>query len=472
MVSISRYQLFRQLVRWLCALALLSVGCAPKEQEDVRRIVYWEKWAGFEGEAMEQVVKLFNQSERERKRTDPSYRPIEVERVTISSIEQKLLVAIAGKNPPDVSGSYGFLVAAYADKGALTDLTPRFLAANMDRSDYIERYFDLGVHRGRLWALPATPASIALHWNKRLFRDAGLDPDRPPRTIEELDSFAERLTIWEVTSPKGERSIVRGYAPDIPQNRKRLLQVGFLHTNPPWWPYVWGSFFGGDLTKGDQITTDSPENVRAYEWIASRSKRLGVEAAQRFESGLGKFGSPQNPFLSGRIAMQLQGVWMHNYIEKYAPGLQWGVASFPYPEDRPDLANSTLIEIDTLIIPRDSKHPNEAFEFIRFVNRPEIMEILCLAQRKFPPFKRVSQQFWQRHPHPHIRMFRELAMSENAFSTPKISNWNEYLRELRSAVDAIDNLNTSVPEALAEVRRRVQISLARELESLERRQPQ
>lgn len=454
----------------LLLLLAESLGCAPAERDSVRRIVYWEKWAGFEGEAMDHVVQLFNRRERTRAKEQPGYRPIEVERVTVSNIEEKLLVAIAGKNPPDVAGNYGRSVAAYADKGALTDLTPRLSAAGIKRSEYIERYFDMGVRRGKVWALPATPASLGLHWNKRLFRDAGLDPDRAPRTIEELDRFAERLTVWEVREPSGERRIVRGYTPEIPTARKRLLQVGFLHSNPPWWSYVWGSFFGGTLMEGERVTPDSPENQRAYEWLASYSKKLGVETMQRFQSGLGRFGSPQNPFLAGKIAMQLQGVWMHNYIEMYAPGLQWGVAPFPYPEDRPDLENSTLIEIDTLVIPRDSPHPDEAFEFIRFVNTKEIMEILCLGQRKFPPLVEVSDSFWEQHPHPHIRLFRDLSMSPNAFTTPKTSVWNEYLREIRSAVDAIDNLNSDVPSALAEVRRRIQGAVDRELRSTERRQ--
>lgn len=419
---------------------------------------------------MDQVVELFNQRERERRTRDSNYRPIEVERVTISHIEQKLLVAIAGKNPPDVAGSFSRLIPAHADRGALTDLTPRLAAAGIERSDYIERYFDLGVHRGKVWALPATVVSNALHWNKRLFRDAGLDPEEPPRTIEELDRFAERLTVWEVTEPGGKRSVVRGYAPSVPENRKRLLQVGFLHSNPNWWYYTWGSFFGGELVRGETVTTDDPQNLRAYQWIAAQTRKLGVAAKQRFQSGLAKTGSPQNPFLSGQIAMQLQGVWMHNYIERYAPGLQWGAAPFPHPEDRPDLANGTLIEADPLVIPRDSKHPDEAFEFIRFVNQPEIMEILCLGQRKFSPFKRASQDFWGQHPHPQIRLFRDLALSPNAFFAPRVSNWNEYLREIHSAVDAIDNQSSNVPEALARVRRRIQTSLDRERRSIDRRQ--
>lgn len=435
----------------------------------MRRVVYWEKWGGFEGAAMDSVVQLFNARERERAMREPAYVPIEVERVTVSTIEHKLLVAIAGRNPPDLAGSYGFLTASYADKGALTDLTPRLAKAGIRRSSYIERYFDLGVHRGKVWGLPSTPASVALHWNKRAFREAGLDPDRAPRTIEELDQFAEKLTLWEVRSPSGARRIVRGYTPDIQISRKRLLQVGFLHTNPPWWPYGWGSYFGGKLVEGNTITIDSPDNVRGYEWVAANARKLGVEALQRFESGLGKFGSPQNPFLSGKLAMQLQGVWMYNYVDKYAPGMQWGVAPFPHPANRPELANSTLIEVDTLVIPRDSKHPDEAFEFIRFVQQREVMEMLCLAQRKFTPLMEVSPEFWARHPHPHIRMFRELATSKNAFTTPKVGIWNEYHREIRTAVDAMDNLSTSVPEALREVRRRMQIALDRERRTVERR---
>lgn len=450
-------------------LSALAGACSRRRPERVRRIVYWEKWGGFEGAAMEAVVQLFNREQRDRAAREPGYVPIEVERVTISTIEYKLLVAIAGKNPPDVAGSYGYLVASHADKGALVDLTPRLERAGIRRSNYIERFFDLCTHRGKVWALPTTPACVALHWNKRLFRDAGLDPERPPRTIEEMDAFSERLTVWEVTTPRGERKIVRGFARDVPSSRKRLLQLGFIHTNPPWWPYGWGNYFGGKLVEGERVTTDSPDNVRAFEWIASCVRRIGVDAMQRFSSGFGRFGSPQNPFLAGKLAMQLQGVWMFNYIQKYAPGMQWGAAPFPHPADRPELRNTTLIETDTLCIPRDSQHPDEAFEFIRFVSQQRVMEELCLGQRKFSPLRDVSDGFWKRHPHPHIRMFRELALSPNAFTSAKVGVWYEYVREMRAAVDIIDNLTESPRAVLGEVRRRMQASLDRELRSLERR---
>src|SRR6185503_20414860 len=92
----------------LCALALLLCGACSENQStkdnDVRRIVYWEKWTDFEGEAMARVVDGFNAKERERAKAEPGYRPIEVEMVTVSSIEQKLMISCAGGNPPDVAG--------------------------------------------------------------------------------------------------------------------------------------------------------------------------------------------------------------------------------------------------------------------------------------------------------------------------------------------------------------------------------
>ena len=200
-----------------------------------RKITYWEKWTGFEGEAMDAVIDDFNAKEVAKAKADSNYAPIEVEKVTISNVEQKLLIAIAGGNPPDLAGNYSFYVAAYADNGALTDLGPMLKAAGFDRNRYIPHYMELGEYRGKTWAVPIVPASIALLTNKRLFKEAGLDPEKPPTTIEELDAYAEKLTKWEVTLPSGEKIVRTGYLPDVPDSQKRLIQAGFLPGEPGWW---------------------------------------------------------------------------------------------------------------------------------------------------------------------------------------------------------------------------------------------
>ena len=463
----------------LVAACTLLAGCVlpacstNSTKQAPRHVTYWEKWTGFEGEAMDAVIADFNAIEAAHAKTDPSYAPIEVEKVTISKLEQKLLIAIAGGNPPDLAGNYSFAVAAYADHGALTELDPLLAKSGFDRTRYIEHFIGLGEYRGKTWALPIVPASTALVFNKRLFAEAGLNPETPPTTIEELDAFAEKLTKWEVTLPSGEKRIERGYLPEVPASQKRLIQVGFLPNEPHWWMFGWGDFFGGRLIEGSgRITTGDSANIRGFDWVASYSTKLGVDVIKRFRSGFGNSSSPQSAFLSGKVAMVMQGVWIHNFVEKYAPGLAWAAAPFPYPADHPELARTTRADADVLMLPKGSAHPEEAFQFMQYVSTQGALEKLCLAQQKFTPLKSVSEDFWRIHPHPYIRLFRELAMSENAVAIPQTGIWNEYNRELSNATDLIQNLKQPPKVALTDVQIKMQAALDRDRKILARRQAQ
>ena len=456
----------------LILLVLSLPGCAPPAADSgPRKIVYWEKWSGFEGEACGAMVEAFNVKERARAEAEPGYRPIEVQHVTVSKIEQKLLVAIAGGNPPDVAGLYSWIITAYADKGALTDLTDLLAEADITREDYLPIFWDMCEHRKRMWAIPSTPASTALHWNKRVFRESGLDPDKPPKTIEELTEMAEKLTLWEVTLPDGSTELRSGYAEDVPEDRKRLLRIGFLPAEPGWWAWGWGYFYGGDLISDDglSVTTAAPENVQALEWVAEFSRRLGKDNVMRFRSGFGSFASPQNAFMAGKVAMVFQGVWMYNFIDKYTPGMEWGAAAFPHLADRPDLWGPNAVESDVVVIPKDSPHPEEAMEFLKFVYSKEGIEILCMGHRKFSPRAEETAEFTANHPHPYIGLFRQLSDSPGAFSTPMTGIFGEYRREMGSTVDAVQNLNAGAKDALEDLEARLQRSLDREREVMARR---
>ena len=89
---------------------------------------------------------------------------------------------------------------------------------------YYKPVFWKGCHfNGHLYALVSTPAAVALFYNKRIFhenaaklRAAGLDPDRPPQSIDELDRYSDVLTEF-VTDAQGQRHVRRaGYMPMPP----------------------------------------------------------------------------------------------------------------------------------------------------------------------------------------------------------------------------------------------------------------
>lgn len=415
----------------LAALALGGVLAAesvtrPKQEPGKVTISYWEKWTGFEFDAMKAVVEEFNRSQDR----------IEVKILPVSSIDQKAMMSIAAGVPPDVAGLFGPNVAQYVDDNAIIPLTQYMEEAGLTRDYYVHSYYDIGVYRGEVWSVPSTPASTALHYNKAMFREAGLDPDTPPATLEELDALAEKLTV---------------------RNGSKIERSGFLPSEPGWWNWAWGYYFGGTLWDGGgQITCDSPENIRAFEWVQSYPQKYGPGAIQTFQSGFGNFQSPQNAFMSNQVAMVKQGVWMYNFIDKFAPKMEWTAAPFPHPKDRPDLAQMTMVDEDVLVIPRGAKHPDEAFEFIKFVQSQKGMELLCLGQRKNSPLAEVSDEFYKKHPHPYIRLFTELAKSPNAVAPPKLGIWQEYTAELNNAYSQINLMEKSPEDALQAVKRRMQ----------------
>jgi ABC-type glycerol-3-phosphate transport system substrate-binding protein len=401
----------------------------PHDTSSRIHVTYWEKWTGIEDEAMRAVVDSFNRSQDK----------ISVELLTISDVGNKTLLATAGGDPPDVAGLWGANVAQYADDRAILPLDSWCRKYGINRSQYIPVYFDIGFYDGHIYSLPTTPASTALHYNRTLFRNAGLDPDKPPQTLEELDADAAKMM-----------KIRDG----------RVEEAGFLPAEPGWWNWGWGCVFGGRLWDGkSRITANDPANVRAFSWIQSYPKKFGSTELQTFRSGFGNFSSPQNAFLDSKVAMELQGVWMYNFISKYSPKLEWSAAPFPHPADRPDLAGVSFCEDDILVIPRGAKHPDAAFEFIRYVQSQKGMEMLCLGQRKHSPLSRVSEQFWRQHPNPFIRLFSDQAKSPNAVRFPQIALWPEYQAELSNAFDEVMLVQKTPQEALDEVQERMQPKL-------------
>lgn len=422
------------------AFAWSEAIARPKASTERIRITYWEKWTDFEGEAMRAVVDAFN-AKQDR---------IFVDLLTVSGIQDKTLMAISAGTPPDVAGLFGPNVAQYVDDNAIIPLDKYCEEYGLTRDHYIPIYWDIGYYRNHIYALPSTPASTALHYNKRLLREAGFDPNRPPETIEELDAMAEKITVRDANG--------------------RFIRSGFLPSEPGWWNWGWLMVFGGQHWDGvDRITVTSPEAIRAYEWVQSYSKKYGVTEQQQFRQGFGNFSSPQNAFLSEKVAMVLQGVWMYNFIDKFAPELEWAAAPFPYPADRPDLRNSTFCDMDVLVIPRGAKHPNEAFEFIAFVQSQEGMELLCMGQRKHSPLAKVSDEFIRNHPNPYIQLFTDLAKSPSAVRPPQIGIWPEFQAELSNAYDQVNLMQKTPQEAMDYLQGRMQPKLDRYLGNLRAR---
>jgi ABC-type glycerol-3-phosphate transport system substrate-binding protein len=143
----------------------------------------------------------------------------------------------------------------------------------------------------------------------------------------------------------------------------------------------------------------------------------------------------------------------------YNKGLDWAAAPLPHPADRPDLANPTIVESNVLCLPRGSKHPKEAFEFIAFVQSQKGMELLCMGQKKLSPLRKVSKEFLANHPNPRIKLFMDLAYGKNVFGAPKLGIWTEYSNEINAAFDTIMLMQKTPQQAMDDLAARMQPKL-------------
>lgn len=412
---------------------------------------YWEKWTRHEGDAMVKVVEAFNASQER----------IHVRYFVTSDIGQKSMVAIAGGDPPDVIGLYSFNVPPYAESRALiplNELAPKF-GVTLDRyAPGVRQVMQHQTPAGSWWATVNTAGSVALYYNRALFREVGLDPDRPPLTIAEFDAAHRKLVK---VNGSGEKSV--------------LERVGFLHREPGWWSWLWAYHFGGRIydPAADRALVDSPENIRAMEWMQNYARDLGVDRVKKFAEGFGSYFTPENAFLTGKVAMIIQGPWIANLVQAFKPDLDYGVAPFPITSDTAhptsDLPPTGLIDTDVLVIPRGARHPEASMEFIAWTQRQDMTELLATAHCKPSPLAKASDEFLARHPNKGIRVHYDIFNSPRAFIAPPTRVWQQFKDEFDTAVQSMWRLDVPAKQALTRLQPQVQTLIDRAAEERRRR---
>jgi multiple sugar transport system substrate-binding protein len=422
------------------ALLLLAFGPRATDEFPQDRVLvdYWEHWGGSEEAAMRIIVDEFNNTVGRDKKIFVRY-------LSTSAIEQKTLVATAAGVPPDLAGLYNQNIPQFAALDALEPLDEMATAHGITADTYKKVFWDECHYEGRLYGLVSSAFCLGLYYNTEIFqqradslRSHGLDPTRAPSTIAELDAYAQAIDQVDLSG--------------------RITVAGYLPLEPGWYQNYTCVYFGGRWwdDQNKKFTFTDPGVVRAYEWIQSYSRRLGASSETQFRSSLGSFDSPQNAFLAGMVAMEQQGTFLANFIEKQKPSMKgkWAAAAFPsYDASFKDV---TYCNCDVLVIPKGAKHKREAFEFIAFLHRQEMMEKLANSHCKISPLAKVSDKFLETHQNPYIRVFDKLAASPNAFPTEPVPILPEVNDEMNSFVQRLALLQTTPQQGLAEMQERLQ----------------
>lgn len=213
---------------------------------------------------------------------------------------------------------------------------------NEEKASYYPNIVDTVTFDDTQWGVPIAFSTKALYWNKDLFKQAGLDPETPPKTWAEEIEFAKQIK---------EKTGIAGYG--LPAKTFDNTMHQFMH-----WVYT----NNGKVIDGDTIVIDSPEvlaALQAYKDITPYS----VEGATAYEQN-----EIRAIFLDGKVGMIQAGSGAAYRLKDTQ--INWGVA--PLPQGPSAKGEGTLLITDSLAIFSGSGVEEKAIEFAKYITSTDI----------------------------------------------------------------------------------------------------
>ncbi|GGE03877.1 sugar ABC transporter substrate-binding protein [Marinithermofilum abyssi] len=407
----------------LVAVAGLS-GCSPSEGTGGGKrteIDFWYTWMGDGSTSMKKLIDEFNRSQDE---------------VYVNGLAQgdlrKQMTAIVGGNPPDLASLPDEInLASWADKGAMMPLDAYIKKDGYDMEDYLPAARDAVTYEGKTYGLPLGMNTWMLYYNKDLLKKAGFD--RPPETIQELKKYEAKLSE---------------------EKNGRITRLGLW---PGQIPHVWMQSFEGRLwdPEAKKVTPLDPGFKSAVELTSSVWQKHGPEKIDRLLAGNGNYGSPQNPFATGKYAMTLDGEWLAPILGKNAPKLNYDVAPLPYDENHPEAKNAGYINVNLLYIPKKADEPEAAWKFMSWLAKKEQMVKFDKALGNLPPRKSAMDDPAFKDV-PKFDRFLKYANSEKMEPLPSLPFMEKYMQEIHKQNDQINRGKVPVEKGLKDVETKIQ----------------
>jgi multiple sugar transport system substrate-binding protein len=342
--------------------------------------------------------------------------------VTAPLAEDKILPSLTGSDPPDVLVlSGGDLVKSYAKEGLVTELSDIIKTGGIDLTDFFEAPLNQCKSDSQILCLPWGTDMYALFWNKDMFEAAGLDPNTPPKTMEELAQFADKLT------KRGADG--------------KLTQVGFLPdqgwTHDDLYVRMMGGFWYSE--DGKHMTANNQPMLDSLLWQQQFYKKNNADEVLAFSSGWADaYMSADYPFYTGKMAMYVDGEWMTgpNFISAFKPEASYGVAPFPPPAAHPERANTAVVQGTVAVIPSGAKNKDASAKLLAWMMSPAIVAEEFCFNANLPTSKKAAQDkcFTE---NPKFKVFTDLMASPNAsyvITTPISLEFNTALGTLYEQV--------------------------------------
>jgi len=324
---------------------------------------------------------------------------LKIRNLAFTDFNQQVTTAIAAGDTPDLMIVDNPDHARYAAAGALADITS-YVKTWGQGDQFLAGPWNSTMYEGKNFGIPLGSNTVVLWINTDMAKAAGLDVAKPPKTWDEYETWAGKMT----DKAKGV------YGTAMLAKKDETGTFLFL-------PWVLQN--GGDLS-----TLDSADSIAALAFWTKLVEE-GYAPKSAITDG---FAEIYQQFTTGKAAMMISGTWNYATIKKDAPKLNWMVAELPFTKKA-----AASLGGENWAMFAASKQQDGAWAFLKFVVDPKYGTKLTDCMGYIPSRKDVIKTVADKSKDdPTMQVF--LKQMESAAPRGPLANWSEVSAFIQGAI--------------------------------------
>ena len=293
------------------------------------------------------------------KKTYPKMK-VEPDFATYANLNEKMSTSIAAGIPYDVMVTGAGWIQPFASKRIFADLAPYGVTPDVIKDKSIGALVPAATYDGKLFAYPVVADARGVALRISAFKEAGLDPDKPPTNMDELKVAAEKLTK---RNAKG--TITRsGFDLAAPTSFRQTYVTLLASTGTPL--YVDG-----------QPNFSNEKGVKTLEWLKSMINNVQPYGQQNAaQQPLVLTGDAAMGIVGGAVDCSDKGIGQKNCDD---------LKFFRFDSGK----EIEFVGGDLASIGSRSRHKDAAWSFIQSLTKPSSADAIAKLNKKLPAYKDV-----------------------------------------------------------------------------------
>lgn len=342
---------------------------------------------------------------------------------------QKLMVSLQGGTPPQFTILANVTILTLLSMDAIMPLDDLIASDGGDAyiNDFYPGFMRNSMYDGHIYSIPFQRSTLLMFYNKDHFREAGLDPEKPPRTWEEMAEYAQKLTKFDAAGNADRWGLL------VPSSGAWNFQ-----------PFCISNSLNGENIMSDdgkKVFFNTPENVEALAYL----KNLADTKAS--PEGVIDMATTPASFIEGKASMV--HVSSGNLANINASvKFDYGIAKLPIAKRDASIAGG-----GNLYVMKGSSDAqlNAVWKFIRFLTEPERqaqwnVDTGYIATRKSAFETDIMKKYYENIPQAKVA-FEQL---ESCYNELRVFESERVGSALNSAYDAVMTGEKTPEQALAD----------------------